>query len=169
MCSRSLFITSQSCCVWACVLKVKQCNNVLPSLAGMQYSGNICWVFPQRCNVPVVQGTFSEHVKQKYFLKNYWQKSCFCVQSLWFDDNKCWSLGKFQSMFPEYSKNIPWISVSKTSQGYPRNIIMLWKYFYEVKKFGKFFCGLSCESFNIGSLFTWNVFLNFIETVFHSE
>ena len=72
-------------------------------------------------------------------------------------------------MFPEYSKNIPPISVWKIFQGYPGNTVMLWKCFYEVKKFEKFFCGLSCENFKIDSLLSWNVFLNFIETVFHWE
>ena len=41
--------------------------------------------------------------------------------------------------------------------------------FYEGKKFEKLFCGLSCENFSIGSFLSWNVFLNFIETVFHGE
>ena len=42
-----------------------------------------------------------------------------------------------KAMFPEYSKNIPEISVSKIFQGYPWNIVMLWKLFYEVKKLKK--------------------------------
>ena len=37
-----------------------------------------------------------------------------------------------KAMFPEYSKNIPRISVSKIFQGYPWNIVRLWKCFYEV-------------------------------------
>ena len=32
-------------------------------------------------------------------------------------------------MFPEYSRNIPQMSVSKIFQGYPRNIVKLLKYF----------------------------------------
>ena len=48
-------------------------------------------------------------------------------------------------IFPEYSRNIPQISVSKIVKGYPRNIIRLWKCFCEVKKFKKLFCALSCE------------------------
>ena len=32
-------------------------------------------------------------------------------------------------MFPKYSRNIPRMSVSKIFQGYPRNIVKLWKYF----------------------------------------
>ena len=39
------------------------------------------------------------------------------------------------------------------------------KIFLEVKKFKKLFCGLFCENFNIGSLLSCNVFLNFTETV----
>ena len=33
----------------------------------------------------------------------------------------------------------------------------------------KKFCGLSCEIFNFDGLLYWNVFVNFIETVFHWE
>ena len=40
-----------------------------------------------------------------------------------------------KAMFPEYSKNISRISVSKIFQRYPQNIARLWKHFYEVKKF----------------------------------
>ena len=36
-------------------------------------------------------------------------------------------------MFPEYSKNIPQMSVSKIFQGYPLNIIKLWKVFRSQK------------------------------------
>ena len=43
------------------------------------------------------------------------------------------------------------------------------KIFLEVKKFRKWICGLSCENFNIGSLLSCNVFLNFVETVLHLE
>ena len=50
-----------------------------------------------------------------------------------------------KTMFPEYSKNIPRISVSKIFQGYPRNIVRLQRCFHDVKKFKKLFCGLSCE------------------------
>ena len=40
----------------------------------------------------------------------------------------------YKAMFPEYSKNIPQISVSKIFQVYPRNIVMLKKCFHEVKQ-----------------------------------
>ena len=56
--------------------------------------------------------------------------------------------------FQNIRKTFHEISVSKISQGYPRNIIMLLKCFCEVKKLEKLFCGLSCENFNIGSLFS---------------
>ena len=57
----------------------------------------------------------------------------------------------YKVIFPEYSRNIPRMSVSKI----------------EVKKFKKSFCGLSCENFNIGSLLSCNIFLIFNETVLH--
>ena len=56
-----------------------------------------------------------------------------------------------KARFPEYLRNIPRISVSKTFQGYPWNIGYE-NVFYEVNKFKKLFCGLSCEIFNVGSL-----------------
>ena len=64
--------------------------------ADIQYSKIIPWVFTQRWNVPDIQGTFREHDKEKYCLKNYRRKSFFCVKSVWFDDNKCWSFGKLK-------------------------------------------------------------------------
>ena len=42
-----------------------------------------------------------------------------------------------KAVFLEYLKNIQRISVSKIFQGYSQNIVSLWKYFYEVKKFQK--------------------------------
>ena len=53
-----------------------------------------------------------------------------------------------EAMFPEYSTNFPRISVLKIFQGYPGNIVILWKCFYKAKNV----CGLPCEIFNIGSL-----------------
>ena len=38
-----------------------------------------------------------------------------------------------KAMLPYNSKNIPQKSVSKIFQGYPQNIVMPWKFFYEVK------------------------------------
>ena len=61
-------------------------------------------------------------------------------------------------LFPKYSRNIPPVSAAKKFQGYPGDIIILWKCFYEVKNFEKLFCGLSCENFDFGSLLSWNVF-----------
>ena len=71
-------------------------------------------------------------------------------------------------MFPEYSRNIPRMSISKVFQGYPGNIVKLWKYFRS-QKVQKLFCRLSCENFNIGSFLSCSVFLNFIETVLYLE
>ena len=64
--------------------------------AGTQYSGDICWVFPQSCNVRDIQGTFREYFKGKDFLISSRWKSCVCVKNVWFDNNKHWSFGKFQ-------------------------------------------------------------------------
>ena len=41
-------------------------------------------------------GTFREHFKGKNFLNISWWKSSFCVKSVWFGNNKCWSFVKFQ-------------------------------------------------------------------------
>ena len=76
--------------------KLRPLQMVPENPAGTQYSGNMRWVFPQRCNFQDTQGTFSEHFKGKDFLKSSWYKSCFYVKSVWFDNNKCWSFGKFQ-------------------------------------------------------------------------
>ena len=62
------------------------------------------------------------------------------------------SSGNQKTIFPEYSKNIPQIFVSKIFQGYHWNIARLWKCIYGVKKFKMLFCRLSCKIFNIGSL-----------------
>ena len=136
----------------------------------MQYSGNTRWVFPQYCNIPGIQVTFREHFKGKYFKKTLNGKVVFVlkVPDLTITNvDLLENSSNHKAMFPEYSKNIPGIYVSNIFQGCSRNIVRLWKYFYEVKKFKKLFCELSCENFNIGSLLSWNVFLNFIETIFH--
>ena len=68
------------------------------------------------------QGTFREHFEEKYFLKSSRWKCCVCVKSVWFDNNKCWSLANFSNpevMFPEYSRNISQMSLSENFQGYP--------------------------------------------------
>ena len=96
--------------------------------AGTQYFGNICWVFPQRCNVLDIQGTFREHFQGKYFLTNSRRKSCLCVKM--YDLSKTnvdllANSSNHKTMFPEYLKNIPRISVSKIFQGYPQNIVRL--------------------------------------------
>ena len=56
--------------------------------AGKQYSGGICWVFPQSCNVRDIQWTFREYFKGKDFLISSRWKSCFCVKNVWFDNNQ---------------------------------------------------------------------------------
>ena len=102
------------------------------SSADRQYSGNICWVFPQCCNIRDIQGTFREHFKGKYFLEVLSGKVVFVLKVY---DLKITNVdllansSNHEVMFPEYSRNIPQISVSKIFQGYPRNIVKLWKYF----------------------------------------
>ena len=71
-------------------------------------------------------------------------------------------------MFPEYSTNIPQMSVLKIFQGYPRNIVN-YKNIFRSQIVQKLFCGLSYENVNIGSLLSCNDFLDFIETVLHLE
>ena len=70
-------------------------------------------------------------------------------------------------VFPEYSRNISRMSVSKIFHGFPRSKVL--KIFLEVKKFKKLFCGLSCDNVDIGILLFYNVYLDFIETVLHLE
>ena len=43
------------------------------------------------------------------------------------------------------------------------------KIILEIKKYKKLFWGLPCEDFNIGRLLSYNVYVNFIETVLHLE
>ena len=137
--------------------------------AGTQYFGNICWELPQRCNVRDIQGTFREHFKGKDFLKSSQWKSFFVLKVYDFIIANVDLLADSSNrkiLFPEYSRNIPWISVSKIFQGYPRNIIRLWKCYSGVKKLKKLFCGLSCEIFNIGSLISWMFFWTLLKPFF---
>ena len=135
----------------------------------MQYSGNIRWVFPQRCNVPGILGTFREYVEAKYFLANsQWKSRCLLkvcdltITNLDLLENS----SNHKAIFPEYKENIPQIFVSKMLQGYPRKIARLWKHFYEAKKFRKLLYGLSCENFNIGSLLSCSVFWTVLKLFF---
>ena len=137
---------------------------------GARYSRYIRGVLPQCCNIPGIQKTFTEHFKGKYFLKNSRSNSCFCVKSVWFDDNKCWSFGKFQLsqcfqnirwtfhefLFQKYSKDFPGIL-----QGY-ENIFM------KSKSAKNCFVGFPVEIL-ILVVSSWNVFLSSIKTIFHLE
>ena len=112
-------------------------------LTAMQYSGNVWWVFPQRCNFWDIQGTFEKHFKRKDFLDSFRWKSCFFVLKgnidLLAKTSNC------EVMFPDYSRNILRMSVLKIFQGYLRNerdAFNVMKIFLEVKKFKKMFCGL---------------------------
>ena len=51
------------------------------------------------------------------------------------------SFSNHEVMFPEYSRNIPGKFVSKIFQGYPRNIVKLFKYFLKSKSSKKIFVG----------------------------
>ena len=138
--------------------------------AGTQYSGNICWVFPQRWNVQDIRGTFREHFEGKYSLKISQWKSYFCVKNVWFIMTNVDLLPNSSNnkvVFPEDSRNISRMSVSKIFHGFPRSKVL--KIFLEVKKFKKLFCGLSCDNVDIGILLFYNVYLDFIETVLHLE
>ena len=78
------------------------------------------------------------------------------------------SSSNHEVMFPEYSRNIPEMFVSKISQGYPRNIIKLFKYFLKSKSSKKFFVGYPVKNL-ILAVFSRNVFQNFVVTVLHLE
>ena len=100
---------------------MKSVLTLLANLAGTQYSGNIRWVFHQRCNVSDIQRTFREHFQGKYFLTNFRWTSC--VKNVWFEESKCWSLANssnHKAMFPEYTKSIPRDFVLKYSKDIPR-------------------------------------------------
>ena len=100
--------------------------------AGTQYSGNICWVFPQRCNVPGIQGTFREHLgnmlKKIFFQKILDEKVVFVLKVY---DLRITNVdllansGNHKAMLPVYLKTILQIYVSKIFQRYPRNIVRL--------------------------------------------
>ena len=62
-----------------------------------------------------------------------------------------------KAMLPDNSYNIRRISVWKIFQGYPQDIVMLWKFFYDVKKLKKLYSGLSYENCNNSNLLSWNV------------
>ena len=90
--------------------------------AGTQYSGNIHCVFPQLCNVPGIEGTIREHVQAKYLKKILDGKVVFVfkvydlmITNVDFLANS----SNHKAVFPEYSKNIPLISILNIFQGYP--------------------------------------------------
>ena len=81
-------------------------------------------MFPQRCNVFGIQETFREHFEGKSLFRKF-------VFVLKVNDLTTKNVdllvdySNHKAMFPEYSKNIPQILVSKMFQGYPRNIVRL--------------------------------------------
>ena len=132
--------------------------------AGTQYFRNYRWLFTQCCNARDIQETFRIHFEGKKFLKISQSKSCFCVKNLWFDNNKCWSFGKFHKtrsnfsrIFEKHSKNVCFKNIPRISPEY----CGIMKIFLEVKKFKKRFCGLSCENLKLAvfslAMFFWTL------------
>ena len=75
-----------------------------------------------------------------------------------------------KGIFPEYLKNIPQVSLSKILQGYPRNIVSYKNVFMKSKSVKNCFVGYPVKFLILaGRLLSSNIFLNFIETVFHLE
>ena len=114
--------------------------------------------------------TSREHLgtvlKEKIFLKVFDEKVVFVLNVYDFiitNFDLLANSSNHEVMFPEYSRNIPRMSVSKVFQGYPRNIVKYENNFRN-QKVQKVVCRLSCENVNIGGLLSCNVFLNFIET-----
>ena len=100
--------------------------------AGTQYPEISAECFPS----VAIFGTSSEHLgnilKQNIFKKVLDRKvvSVLKVYDLIITNvDLLANSSNHEVMFPEYSRNIPRMSVSKIFQGYPRNIVKLWKYF----------------------------------------
>ena len=113
--------------------------------------------------------TSREHFKEKEFLKSFRWKSCFCVKSAWFDNNNIDLLANSSNrkvMFPEYSKNIPRMSVSKSFQGYSWNILRLWIYFLWSQKVQNIV--LWVILWNFGSLISWMFFWTLLKPFFNN-
>ena len=110
---------------------------------------------PSSLQCSLIHGTFREHFKGKGFLKVLHERVVFVLEVY---DLVITNVDLFANssnhkvMFPEYSRNIPRMSVSKSFQGYTRNILRLWKCLWGVEKLKKLFFGLCCEVFNICSL-----------------
>ena len=69
-------------------------------------------------------------------------------------------------MFPEYSKNIPRMSVSKSFQGYSWNILRLWIYFLWSQKVQNIV--LWVILWNFGSLISWMFFWTLLKPFFNN-
>ena len=134
--------------------------------AGTQCSWNICWAFPQRCNVRGIQGAFREHFKGKYFFEGKVVPPLKVYDLIITNVDLLGNSSNHKVMFPENSRNISRMSVSKSFQRYSRNILRLWKCFCELKKSKKLFYGLSWEMFNIGSLISWMFFWPLLKPFF---
>ena len=85
-------------------------------------------MLPQRCNVWDIQETFRDHFKGKDFLKFLDGKIAFVlkVYDLMITNvDLLANSSNHEVMFPEYSRNIPRMFISKIFQGYPWNIVKL--------------------------------------------
>ena len=92
----------------------------------MQYSGNIRWVFLQRCNVPDIQGTVREHFKGKDLFKVLDGKVVFVLKLydlIITNIDLLANSSNYEVIFTKYSRNI--MSVSNIFQGYPPNSVKL--------------------------------------------
>ena len=102
-----------------------------------QLARNIPGIFTE-CSLSVVMFRASREYLENILNENIWKssrwKSCFCVKSIWFDDNKCWSFGKFQSLedsvsriFEEHSRNFCFKNIPRISPEYCKIMNMfLW-------------------------------------------
>ena len=124
--------------------------------ADTQYSGNIRWVIPQCCDVRDIQWTLREHLEGKDFLKSSRWKSCFCwiVYDLPIANvDLLASSSNHEAIFEEHSTNVCFKNIPRISLEYCK----VMKIFFISQNV--------CETFNICSLLSCNVFLNFMETV----
>ena len=113
-----------------------------PSLHAIFWEYSLC--FP---DVAMFE-TSSEHLgnilNEKIFLKVLVGKVVFVLKVYDLIITNVDLLANFTNhevVFPEYSKNISRMSVSKIFQGYPRNIVKLWKYFQNSKSSKNCFVG----------------------------
>ena len=120
-------------------------------------------------------GTSREHIgnilREKIFWKVLEEKGVFVINLYDLIITNVDLLVKssnYEVMFPEYSRNIPPIAVSKISQGYSRNIVKLWKTFQKSKNSKKNFLSNTVKILKLAvsslAMFFWTLLnLLFIE------